>query len=500
MAADVSINLGTTFQTIDGMGTMDKLTPWKVQIGPFYVDAPMEGFYDSLINVMGLTIMRPFITCGFESSPGVYAVTDNMRTQWTRIAALKAVADASSEPFRVTPAVLSPPGYMKYNNQCPGDQESTYHTYDQNSLKPDCYDDYAEFVYHYVQTVRDSFGVHFYAFSPQNEPYFNEPYESCSYSGGQHYSEMLQVVGPRLRQADPDVLVYGCEHMAWAYPSWENAVLANGAAAPYIDRFAVHGYTDGIKVDTTTFDTISATGRPLWMSETSGYCPDYDAAMTLARTLMKCLVNSNMSAWIYVGLIGQNSGQYGCGWIVSQDDGTLSPRYWIYAQFFRFVRPGMQRLAATSSDNNVMVGAFSDDTKGSVSVVLINNGASATTASLSFSGGAAPPDLEMKRTSPSENFIDAGTVLPTDQIPLPANSVVSLGYRHRGSPVRISRGTPGAVLRQQQVNRKVWRAFDLAGRRVGAPVVLRGKAAGVFYLSKTVNGGRDERKAVCRLR
>ncbi len=482
-SAVVTIDKAQTFQTIDGNGAMGDFSPWKIRQGPFYVDADLTNFYDSLINVLGFTLHRIFVDgCDFSPSAGQYRISDGIRHFYgTTVARLKAVADANGEPYMVAPAVLSPPAYMKYNNQCPGGEESAYPGSTNNHLIPDQYDEFGDFCAAYITMVRDTFGITPYAFSFQNEPYFNEPYSSCSYSGGTHYAQMLKVAAPKVRALGLPILFYGVEHMSHTYPQWENQVVADASAAPYIDRFAVHGYTDGIQVDTTTFGTITPQGgRPLWMSETSGYCNDYTASMTLARTLMRTYGSSNMSAWIYVGILGEDSQQYGCGWFVSSADGWLSPRYWVYAQFFRFVRPGMKRIAASSSQSDIQVVAFKDDAKGSMSVVLLNTSTtSSRTVTLNISGGALPPSFEVKRTTPTENFVSVGTAAPTDAITVPANSIVSLGYNHVGgssvaAPLSQATVSTGHSAQPQA------HTYDLRGRQVVRGFSTKGVAAPAF--------------------
>lgn len=469
-SAVVSIDKAQTYQTIDGNGAMGNITPWKIKVGPFFQDADLTGFYDSLINVMGFTMHRIFIDgCGFSPSPGQYQITDGMRDFYgTTVAALKAVADANNEPYYVCPAVLSPPGYMKDNNQCPGGEESAYPGTTDNHLNPDYYDDFGDFCAAYVKMVRDTFGINPYAFSFQNEPYFNEPYGSCSYANGLHYAAMLKVAGPKVRALGYGTLFYGVEHMSHTYPQWENQIVGDAEAAPYIDRFAVHGYTDGIEVDTSTFGEITPEGgRPLWMSETGGYCNDYTEAMGLGRTLMRTYGSSNMSAWIYVGIVGTDSDRYGCGWFVSGDDGWLSPRYYVYGQFFRFIRPGMKRVDAVSSNGDLRVVSFKDDAKSSMSVIMMNTSTTSDIdVTLNITGGTTPPSFDMKRTTPTENFVLVGTVAPTDVITVPANSIVSLGYNYLGSPSAVTPRVTSSAAPATAGSLSAPSVYDLQGRLV----------------------------------
>ncbi len=496
-AAQVSINMARTFQTMEGMGAMHDIKPWKVRQGPFYVDVDLTNTYDSLVNVMGMTIHRIFIEGGeFEPSPGEYVIYDNMEHFFgTTVRRMKEFADASNEPYLITPAILTPPHFMKYNNKNTSGSTARDTT---NRLIPEYYDDFGVFCAKFLQTVKDSFGITCYAFSPQNEPAFNEPYSSCSYRDGAHYADMLAEVGPRIRATGLGTVIYGCEHMGWAHPRWERQVLDNSAAAPYLDRFAVHGYTDGVRLDTTILRSILHNGlpvRPLWMSEISGTNETHDEAMAAARLLMGHLTRSNVSAWIQLG------------WedFINRQTGERWPMFWTYAQFYRFIRPGMQRVEATSDDSQIRVAAFKDDDSGAFSAVMMNTGTSARSVTLSFSGGAAPDTLEMRRTTPTEKFVYDGSVEPTASITIPANSIVSLGIGHRGaSNVGVVHAPQRATARAGGIG--VVRLYDLRGRSLGTVTqsgigveahtsVMRRAATGV-YCVEGLNAGAQTKAVI----
>lgn len=472
-AVDVTVDLATTYQTIDGFGAMHDVTPWKIKDGPFYIDANVNGFLDSLVTVQGFTLYRVFIEgCEMSPSPGVYRIPASMRHYYgTTVKRMKQTADARGEPLRIVPAILSPPGYMKVNGVCPGTFEGTYGgASEPNQLKPESYAEFGDFCAWYLKTVRDTFGITCYAFSPQNEPNFNEPYSSCSYADGAHYARMLKVVGPRIRAASPTTLIYGAEHMAWAYPSWENAVLADAGARDYIDRFAIHGYSDGIRVDTASFGTIRPeSGRPLWMSETGGTYADYSTAFGHANTVLNCLVRSSMSAWIFVGIAGANNG-------------VPDPQYWMYCHINRFVRPDMKRVKVTCSDSELLIGAFKDDAKLSRSLVIINNANATRSVSIRFTGGTAPQSFAKRSSTSAAYYVADGSVSATSTIAVAARSVVSLGENHEGS---VSVTPPRAAVLSRAPHAGATRnaLYDLRGRRAAQGMGARaGCASGAIWV------------------
>lgn len=473
-AATVTIDGTRTYQTMEGMGTMNRVSQWGVKQGAFTVPAPLDGFYDSLINVMGFTVMRPAESCRFNPSPGVYDM-DELNSTYENILEMQKVAEANDEPFMVAPSVFSPPGYMKLNGKCMGDGASTYPIDMTNSLSSDYYDAFGEFCATYISHVQDTLGIPVYAFSAQNEPYFNEPYSSCSYGSGRHYASMLQVVGPYIREASPSTLIYGAEHMAHMFPSWEGAIRSDVEAGPYLDRYAFHGYTDGVQVDTTSFDSVTVDGgRPVWMTETGGPCDTHEDGLVLARSIMRNF-NQGLSAWMFCGCIGNATA---CGWLVAKDhpdypNGTPGPAYWAHAHFARFARPGWKRIAAESDNAGVLVSAFASPTTNGLSVVFINTGSSTENVSLSLSGVAVPSAFDGRLTTAGEKFADMGAVSPSSTIALPPESIVSLGVDYRGTVTAV-RGSPRRTSSPSRMTPGRGSFFyDVAGRRVPAQRALQ---------------------------
>jgi O-glycosyl hydrolase len=230
----IAIDPSVTYQTIDGLGYCGLPAMWKVRQGPFYLDAPFGPLADTLVRDMGVSMMRGFDvnSCEFCPSAGSYNVTDPIRSYLQNIHTLQHVADSLGEVVRYSPNVFSPPGWMKVNGQCAGGGASTYDG--SNTLAASHYSDFAAMCARYIKIAHDTFDVAVYAFSLQNEPFFNEPYASCSYADGSMYAQVLSVVGPAIRALGYGTLIYGCEHMAFAYPSWENAVMSNATARSYL--------------------------------------------------------------------------------------------------------------------------------------------------------------------------------------------------------------------------------------------------------------------------
>jgi hypothetical protein len=283
---------------------------------------------------------------------------------------------------------------------------------------------------------------------------------------------MLLGVGPRVRALGYGTLIFGTEGMANMFPLYERPISRDSVAGRYLDRFAVHGFTDGIHVDSTTFDTLRPYGaRPLWVSEFDDQVVTYGDAFSEARSMLKMLVLSKASA-VMLG------GQF---WGYSD---VKYPRYWTAAQFFRFVRPGMKAMKATSPDSSLMVGAFGDEAAGSMSLVCVNSSAQAASVTLAAATTPLPDSFSVRTTDSANCFIDHGVVSSSSTLTVPAMGILSLGFRNVGQlPSAVRPKSAGLTAVRQSVSRTPVRRFDLRGReldgrnRSGAGVEVRLDAA-----------------------
>ncbi len=428
------------------------------------VEAEWEPFAETLITVVGMTMSRGFDlkACDFNPSPGQYVVTDEIRAELEKIRDLQDIADSCGEVFRFSPNVFSPPPWMKENGLCDkGDDAST------NKLKPEHYDEFASMCSAFVRVCIDTFGITPFAFSPQNEPAFPEPYASCVYTA-RTYTQMVRFVGPAVEAANPSTLIYGVEHVLWAFPGWEMTVVHDSVAGPYFDRFAFHGASNDVSVDIDTSQKLQLTRtypREKWVSEYNWQGMNYDTSFIMATILLNELGDG-------ANIIGYMAGGRKVLWDASGNlgGGTLpySPSFYIHSQFMRFVRPGMTRVKVTTDEPLLRAISFKNDARGSFSVVMVNAAAQDVEVTLS-STGSLPDSLEMRTTTDAtaeEGFIEGPLQDGSSPITVPAKGIVSLGYRIRGAqPVGVHAPSPTrAVQRRMPRERGTVRVFDLRGR------------------------------------
>ncbi|MBP0968443.1 MAG: carbohydrate binding domain-containing protein, partial [Oscillospiraceae bacterium] len=173
-------------------------------------------------------------------------------------------------------------------------------------------------------------------------------------------------------------------------------------------------------------------GKELWMTEV--YVPNSDnnsadrfpEAVQVAENMHNGLVVANLSAyvWWYIRR------QYG----PMKEDGQISKRGYMMAQYSKWVRPGAVRIGATEQpNNNILCSAYQNE-DGSIAVVAINKGSNAVTQNFSLSG-VDISDISAYRTSANENIkeISQSASGSSFSSQLPGNSVTTFVIGGTGS-------------------------------------------------------------------
>lgn len=114
--------------------------------------------------------------------------------------------------------------------------------------------------------------------------------------------------------------------------------------------------------------------------------------------------------------------------LIRNDDHHYSPkkRYYAAKQLYRFVRPGAERIAATSDSNNVAVSAFRDRTDNSIVIVGVKEGGPDTVEVAATFGEMRAWDIYM--TTRELNCVKLGSIR-TDgavRIEAPGDAVLTL--------------------------------------------------------------------------
>jgi O-glycosyl hydrolase len=145
-------------------------------------------------------------------------------------------------------------------------------------------------------------------------------------------------------------------------------------------------------------------------------------------------------------------------------DAKRGPRGAVMQNFARYIRPGAVRVGATSSDANVWSIAFKNAGDNTVTVVLLNYGSSATTATIAGTG--LPASFDAYQTSPTQNCVKLGTYAAGEAVSLPVKSLTTLRNVPTTSVLPAVSGTTRAQPAWQSGATRGRASYTLNGTRV----------------------------------
>jgi glucuronoarabinoxylan endo-1,4-beta-xylanase len=339
---DINVDLETKFQRISGFGGMnqplwiDDLTPEQALLA--FGDAPSQ----LGLSLLRISIPQDAADFGVEVPTAQFAV------------ALGA---------RVFASPWTPPPALKSNGDVAGGE-----------LLADNYGAYATHLLSFRDYMAAS-GVRLEAISIQNEPDIQVTYDSCSWTSAQMAS-FLREQGPRFG----DTRLIAAESFNFNR-TFTDPMLDDPAVAAQIDIVGGHIYGNGL----LDYPLARELGKEVWMTEhytDSGSEPGranfWPLAFNVASEIHNVMqANFNAYVWWYI--------RRGYGLIT--EDGVISKRGHLMAQFSRFIRPGFIRVAASSPPEatGVKVTAY-ENGPGSVVVVVLNPGAVQQTVNLHIFG------------------------------------------------------------------------------------------------------------------
>jgi glucuronoarabinoxylan endo-1,4-beta-xylanase len=404
---------------------------------------------EMIITDLGVTVWRNEI---YPPSTPQRSQPVSFNDQRPVVEGLKSIADAHGVDLKVLLTVWSPPASMKWGASFSwaGDQNATRYP-DENiqtnhggTLNPNMYEEYANYLIDHIKQYENA-GVDVYALSLQNELAFSQPFNSCTYTT-YWYCELLNAVVPIIKQSYPEIKIFGSEnmlHMEGKEENWRwfyhNAIKNNQNAPDNIDAFAVHGYNDGVAPTTGsslakmwtnhTEQFAKPLNKPAWMTETSGYIDSWEAgeehpgALGLALDIHAALYYGNIEAWVW-WQGSENPHTTNINQYVLMAGTTVGKKYYASKHFYRYIRPGADRVDATSPYEDVFVTAFQHPERNTQTLVIIN--AATDSRDVSIEGAGLPGHFNIYRTSASENCENIGVYSTGTNLVLPSRSLITL--------------------------------------------------------------------------
>jgi O-glycosyl hydrolase len=342
------------------------------------------------------------------------------------------------------------------------------------TLKEDMPEELAEAWAAYVIGMRREFEVDIRLLSIQNEPDLTYYYPTCGFTP-QLYARTVRAVQARLdrenlrvRVLGPDVCrIYNLPRyleqmeregydMGDAHLDAHLAVSRRGEALGDVIKgrarkpLLTHLYDLAIPYGDVAQDAkrwrearklARRSGRALWFTETANYVSygveegSFEEAIIWARKIHHALADGDCEVVCYWSLFFDKIGE---ALVYCPQNGSneyaITPKFYTSMNYFRFVRPGMTRVRAASSDPDLLVTAYAG---GDSRVVVIVNWAQAA-RSVRLSAPVVEHDDETwqryettsardcERVRPAVGTGAARLNSPSSPIRIPARSVTTL--------------------------------------------------------------------------
>jgi O-glycosyl hydrolase len=298
---------------------------------------------------------------------------------------------------------------------------------------------YADYLVRYAKDYAAA-GVPLTYVGPENEGTLSVPQDSMIMSPAQT-AGFMAILGATLARSGLSTRAECCATISWrSARQYAAALVPDKAASAATALFTSHGYV------AAPDSPLEGWSKPVWETEWApfGFAPwkpawddgSPSSGFTWAQKIHTGLTAANLSAFLYLwganttGLTGPNTG------LVEVKGNTVAPsgRLWAFASYSRFIRPGAQRIAATTPDAGLEASAFRNR-DGSTAVVVLNRAHRRRAATFSLRG------LDGAHVTPyltdTSHHLSAQTPIAVEHgaftATLPPRSLVTYDIRSRAS-------------------------------------------------------------------
>jgi glucuronoarabinoxylan endo-1,4-beta-xylanase len=442
-AADVTVNLNATYQTIDGFGGMQD-RGWT---GYNLLPADRNTLFGNGPNQLGFSILR-------------IRINENQNS-WS--IDLPDAKDAASRGIKVFATAWSPPTSLRVASG------SSY------KVDPSKYQAYVDHLNGFAKYMKDN-GVNLYALGFQNEPDWCGEWSCGSttemYNFAKNWGSRLRVNGNKVITAESFSFNKG----------YYDPILNDATTLANVDILGTHFYGTSKSSSDATFDYTlfkqKGGTKPFWMTEV--YTADvnnqgsnkWPLCLDVAYEMHRALALSNMSAYVWWYL----KRNYGPLYITANNTsaaasaGTISKVGALMGQYSKYVRPGAVRVDATRKvQTDVYTSAFMK--ADSVVLVVVNMASAAKTVSFSIPTMQSTTGQRIT-TSGTKSLVNDGSVAVSSgnfTAALDAQSTTTFVFSGNSTPL-INR-TPGSIMSARSDG--IYRIFELSGKMIGKVCVTK---------------------------
>lgn len=235
---------------------------------------------------------------------------------------------------------------------------------------------YANYLVQYARFYKES-GVEVTHLGFLNEPQFAATYAGML-SNGTQAASFIRVLAKTVKKSGLNLKITCCDSIGW---DDQEAMMAGLKAGPdpainYLDVVTGHGY------DSSPTYPLS-TNKKTWLTEWADLTGDFTPytfyenggpgeGLTWANHIQVALRDAGASGFLY--WIGAENSTTNSALInLINNEVIPSKRFWAFAQFSKFVRPGARRIEAVSSQANLTVSSFKNH-NGRIATQLLNQG------------------------------------------------------------------------------------------------------------------------------
>jgi glucosylceramidase len=295
---------------------------------------------------------------------------------------------AISPNIKLLATPWSPPPWMKDNDEASG-----------GSLLPQYYGVYAQYFVKYIQAMQSN-GIHIDAITPQNEPLNANNNPACVMQDTAEDIFVRQYLGPAFQAAGITTKIIVYDHNC-DQPGYPEYILADPAAAQYVDGSAFHLYAGSITALSGVHTLFP--GKNLYFTEQyvagpSNFQNDMEWAMKnlivgAPRNWSRNVLEWNLAA-------DQNYGPHtagGCStclgaYTINGTAVSKNTSYYIIAHASKFVLPGSVRVASNIAGNLQNVAFLRPD--GKKVLIVLNDEANSATFTVQFNNQNFSVNLE----------------------------------------------------------------------------------------------------------
>ncbi|MGV0751712.1 glycoside hydrolase family 30 protein [Empedobacter brevis] len=347
----------------------------------------IKAYYNEKEGI-GYSLIRTTInSCDFSSDSYTYVKENDKELKSFDIAhdlnykipMIKMAKAEMKDAYRLYASPWSPPAWMKTNNSM----------LKGGSLKPEYYQTWANYFVKFIENY-EKIGLPVWGVSIQNEPMATQTWESCIYTAEEERDFLKNNLGPTLHQKgmkDKKIIVW--DHNRDLIYQRASTILNDAEAAKYVWGVGFHWY-ETWNGSVNLFNNVALTHEAfpnVNLIFTEGCKEQFDynqmGNWSLGEKYGYNMINdfnSGTVAWTDWNVLldergGPNHVGNFCFAPIHGDTRngqiTYTNSFYYIGQFSKFIRPGAQRIAASSNRSDLMTTSFVNK-DGKVVVVVMN--------------------------------------------------------------------------------------------------------------------------------